>query len=190
MNDIMLDLETLALDNNALVLSIGAVQFDMKTGEVGKTFHISCDILEQLFNGAKIDLSTIKWWSEQDAKAKATILELRSSSPSLIVAHTLQVFNEWISGNFDNPKNVKLWGNGIAADNVWIRNLYKRHNLNFILPYWCDNDVRTITQLEDYNKVCEVVGEFEGTKHDAIDDCLHQIKMCHTSYKLVKGEIE
>ena len=39
MKDIMLDLETLSLDNNAVVVSIGAVKFDLATGETGETFN-------------------------------------------------------------------------------------------------------------------------------------------------------
>lgn len=35
MNDISFDLETLGTAPNALILSIGAVQFDRKTGELG-----------------------------------------------------------------------------------------------------------------------------------------------------------
>jgi len=46
MKHVMVDLETLSLNNNAVVVSISAVEFDLETGELGKTFEEGIDILE------------------------------------------------------------------------------------------------------------------------------------------------
>lgn len=184
MRDIMLDLETLSLRNNAVVVSIGAVQFDLVTGEIGKIFHIGLNVMDQALNGGAIDQSTLNWWSSQSKTAKEKLMKLASASST---NDGLEAFTKWIEDTFKDLNNVRLWGNGVSADNVWIRNLYHRQGVNFCVPYWCDTDVRTLTQLEDYDKVKELTGQFKGVKHDAIDDCTHQVKMCHEAYKLIKG---
>jgi hypothetical protein len=53
-------------------------------------------------------------------------------------------------------------------DNVMVRNLYKRHNVDFILPYWCDTDVRTLVTLANIDTRDF---PFKGIKHYGIDDC-------------------
>ena len=185
MRDIMLDLETLSLDANATVLSIGAVQFDLHTGKMGNTFHIRLPILPQVLNGSHIDQSTLDWWNKQDITAKDQLIKLKEENN---LDKALIDFNTWIKKHTTDIKNTRLWGNGVTADNVWIRNLYKRTKIDFILPYWSDTDVRTLTQLEDYDKVKSIVGEFNGIKHDAISDCKYQIALCHVSYKLLKED--
>lgn len=183
--DIMLDLETLSLDSNAVIVSIGAVAFDLHTGETGNQFHFSVDILEQMLNKGHVSEDTLSWWSTQDTVAKSELVSKGTDAVS--VQDAISSFNAWVTLNTADLKNTRLWGNGITADNTWIRNLYTRHGEKFILPYWCDNDVRTLVQLENYDKVMELTGKFEGVKHDAVADCIHQIKMCHTAYKLLKG---
>ena len=44
MNDVMVDLETLSTKPNAAIVSIGAVFFDPKTGELGDTYYQVIDI--------------------------------------------------------------------------------------------------------------------------------------------------
>ena len=183
MNDIMLDIETLSTNSNAVILSIGAVQFDLKSGEVGKSFHVKLHTEEQVKNGGVVSPSTAKWWSEQTQEAQDMVF----SGERLKMLDALKQFNNWISDNFKDTDDTRMWGNGATFDNVIVRNLYSRCNLPFVLPYWCDTDVRTLTQLEDYDKVKELTGPFIGVKHDAIDDCKHQIRMCKIAYDLVKG---
>ena len=175
MKHIMLDLETLGTDSNAVVVSISAVEFDLDTGKQGSDIEIGLNLLEQALNGGIIDTSTLSWWSSQSAKAKSSLLRI----PVLSIDDALDKFNTWIESIDHDLKDIKLWGNGATADNVWVRNLYRRHNIDFVLPYWCDCDVRTLVTISgistrDY--------KFTGLKHNGIHDCLHQIKYCTDAY--------
>ena len=87
----------------------------------------------------------------------------------------LNKLNIFISAIDCKPNDMRLWGNGCTADNVWLRNLYKRHDVEFILPYWCDRDVRTLVDLAGIDPRNY---KFEGIKHSAKADCLHQIRYC------------
>lgn len=172
MLDLMLDLETLSTDSNALVTTISAVQFDKKTGEIGKEFEIGLRWDEQQSKGASLDVKTIEWWLTQSKDAQKTMMRKRQVN----VNEALQSFNSWIGESFSNEFNaVKLWGNGVGFDNTILRSLYKRHDVEFVLPYWCDNDVRTWVSIKGINPR---EFEFEGVKHRGIDDCKHQIKYC------------
>lgn len=176
MRDIMVDIETLGTDSNSVVVSISALVFNLATGELGKEFEIGIDMLEQALHGGIIDNNTVQWWSNQSNKAKEQLVRLDRVS----VSEALELFNMWIEDNIATLKDAKLWGNGSGFDNVLIRNLYRRHNVDFVLPYWCDNDVRTLVTLSNIDTR---VYKFEGTKHNGIDDCKHQIKYCADAYK-------
>lgn len=59
--NVMIDLETLGLGPDAMVLSIGAVVFDMEKG-LGDTFYL--EISPETSPG-KMDVGTVKFWMEQ-----------------------------------------------------------------------------------------------------------------------------
>lgn len=178
MNHIMIDLETLGTNNNALVVSISAVQFDMSSNQIGDKFEIGLNREQQLEKGAIVDKSTLDWWEEQSDEAKDMLNRLEK----IDVDVALNKFNNWVKANFKAPSKIKLWGNGATFDNVIIRNLFERHNIEFAIPYYCDKDVRTLAYVTKINPYSYT---FEGTKHNGIDDCLHQIRYCQDGYQKI-----
>ena len=175
MTHIMLDIETLGTDSNALVVSISAVQFDLGSQDIGERFEIGLNQEQQLANGAVKDQETVDWWEKQSDEAKEMLNRLKKVD----VDEALQAFNSWVKENFKAPSKIKLWGNGATFDNVIVENLFKRHDVKFAIPYYCHKDVRTLTYLTKTNPRQY---EFIGIKHYGIDDCLHQIKYCQDGY--------
>lgn len=175
MKDIMLDIETLSTDSNALVLSISAVIFDIESKEIGDCFEIGLNKEQQLKKGARVDAQTVKWWNEQSDEAKAMLERLTRVG----IEEALNLFNDWITSNFKAVSKINLWGNGATFDNVIVENLYKRHDIEFAVPYYCHRDVRTLVRLAKINTRAY---DFQGIKHNGIDDCLHQIKYCQDAY--------
>ncbi len=178
MNHIMIDLETMGTGSNAVVVSISAVIFDMATGEIGESFEAGLEITNQKDMGGEIDADTVNWWNNQDQDARDELERLRK----IPVDDALALLNDWVKQNFKAPSRIKLWGNGATFDNVIIRNLFKRYDTEFAIPYYCDKDVRTLTYL---TKINPRSFEFEGVKHRGIDDCKHQIKYCVAGYKKI-----
>lgn len=177
MIDVMLDIETLGTDSNSVIVSISAVVFDLQTGKIGGEYEAGVNILEQLLNGGVIDTSTVAWWAAQSAAAKQALYTLKAQALDIV----LSSFNTWLAASTTGQlKDVRIWGNGAVFDNVIVRNLYKRSGVNFVLPYWCDMDVRTLVAVSGINTKSF---KFEGTKHCGIDDCKHQIKYCAAAYK-------
>ena len=176
MTNVMVDLETLGTDSNSVIISISAVAFDLSTGKTGKEFEVGINLLEQALNGGIIDTDTIKWWASQDEKAKKSLTNIKAET----IEKALEAFNKYLLNAVNCESNdIKLWGNGSGFDNVLIRNLYRRSNIKFALPYWCDNDVRTLVTLANINTRNF---EFKGIKHNGIDDCKHQINYCVKAY--------
>ncbi|MCT7633891.1 3'-5' exonuclease [Aliarcobacter butzleri] len=178
MNHIMIDIETLGTNSNALVVSISAVIFDMSSNAIGDTFEVGLNEQQQLEKGAIIDQSTVDWWDKQSDEAKTMLNRLQK----IDVEFALNEFNNWIKNNFSAPSKIKLWGNGATFDNVIVRNLFERHGIDFIIPYYADKDVRTLAYVAKVNTFSY---KFEGVKHYGIDDCMHQIKYCQDGYQKI-----
>lgn len=175
MKHIMMDIETLSTNSNGVVTSISAVQFDLVTGKVGKQFDVTIKLDEQVDKGGVIDIPTVVWWMSQDIEAIKNMLMNKQD-----ISIALNKFNDWIKSLGIPLNDVKLWGNGVSFDNVMVRNLYSRHGIDFVLPYWCDNDVRTLVTIGNIDTRNYT---FVGVKHYGIDDCKHQIKYCNAAYK-------
>lgn len=173
MRDIMLDIETLSTDSNAVIISIAAVQFDLKTGEIGEQFMMGLDISEQIRKDGVVDGDTILWWLKQSDEARQSVTSLTQHG----VGKVLTAFNSWIKQLGITPASTNLWGNSNSFDCTIVRNLYRREGITFILPFWCDKDVRTLVILKGVDTRRY---EFTGVSHNPIDDCLHQIKYCTT----------
>ena len=67
----MIDTETLAVDWNAVVLTIGAVKFNPFTNEVTDKLHIRLDTESQTNKGRTICEDTLAWWGRQADSVKA-----------------------------------------------------------------------------------------------------------------------
>ncbi len=175
MKDIMLDIETMGTSTSAAIMSIGACYFDRSTGEIGETFHKQIDIST---NGV-IDASTVIWWMKQDDDARSKFYENGKAGD---IKDVLFDFTTFVK------RNSRIWGNGIAFDNVIIRNAYDKLKSQSPWAFWDDRDVRTMVDLG------QCIGidpkrdfPFEGVKHDALADAIHQAKYVSNIFQAIVG---
>jgi len=175
--NIMLDLETLSTENNAAILSISAVLFSMGTGEIHSEFEHFLKVQPQIEKGAIIDADTVFWWLRQDDEARASLAKGQEKAVMPLVA--VQAFVGWLNYELsdDELETVGLYGNGIGADNIWLRNLFAREGITFPLAHWRDRDMRTLIDLFNAGGI-KANEPFIGIKHNGLDDCKHQIKIC------------
>ena len=164
MKNIMLDIETMGCGINASIMSIGACYFEPTTGEIGNTFHEQVSIAT---NGV-MDASTVIWWMGQSDEARAKFSNNGNAKHCREVLLELTAFVK---------SDAKVWGNGVAFDNVIIRSSYESLALPAPWEFWNDRDVRTIVDLG------QMIGidpkkdmPFDGVKHDALSDSIHQAK--------------
>lgn len=170
MNRVMLDLETYARGPHALVLSFGACFFNEE--EVGDSIYMILSREDQ-WGKREIDADTIKWWNEQDTELRSALLD----APQTPVIAALNAFTGFIEAYADAPDSVEVWGNGADFDNVIMSTLYSDFGLERPWPYNGGRCYRTIKNLV-IPFGADDLPQFEGTKHNALDDAVYQAAMC------------
>ena len=177
LNNIMLDLETLGNGSDAAIIQLAAVFFDPLTGETGAEFNMKVNFDDAVRNGS-VTGSTIQWWLEQSKEAQNAVVPT-DEAPSDMLGEVIREFTCWAVNNaYGGASKLKVWGNGATFDNVVLTNAFNAVGIARPWKYSNDRDVRTVVAL------CEMYGlpnhkygtPFEGIKHNAIDDCKHQIR--------------
>jgi len=177
MKHISLDIETMGVSSNAAIMSIGACYFEPETGTIGHTFNMPVSIAT---NG-KIDASTVIWWMKQSDDARSKFFNNENASH---IAYALQQFHDFVS-----PRS-QVWGNGIAFDNVIIRTAYEKLDLMVPWKHWDDRDVRTMVELgKQLGFDPKKDMPFEGVKHDALSDAIHQAKYVSAIWQKLTNEV-
>lgn len=166
---IVLDLETLSTQPNAVIASIGAVALTASGGFVSE-FHVPITTGNFRQCHRHVCAKTVEWWEQQSEEAKLASVK----APNPMLPHpALQAFIAWVHEHAD-PKKVKVWGNGSSFDNVILSSLFADYpELERPWAYWNDRDMRTVLDL---NPAAKDVGPFEGVKHNALHDARHEAK--------------
>lgn len=167
----MVDLETLGNGSHAVIISIGAVEFDPDTGLIGRGFYETVDPQSCVDAGLKMDASTVMWWMQQDAAARAAF-----DRPGRHLNAVLLDFAIWF------PEGADLWGNGATFDNVILGNAYRA--VSFNRPWKFSND-RCYRTLKNLRPDIELVRT--GTHHNALDDAKTQAQHAVRILQAMKG---
>lgn len=165
-NEIMTDLETLSLSNNAAIISIGAVRFDLSTGLLGETFYRVISLKSAQRAGGEIDADTVMWWLQQSQEAQKAL----TTGDSVLIDVGLKDFSDFVRRA---PING-IWGNGAGFDNVVLENAYRRKQWT---PPWLFHEnrcYRTIAALFPHIKR-EQFRE-TGVHHNALSDAMTQAR--------------
>lgn len=187
---IMIDIETLSIDTNALPLTIAAVIFDPYDKEKDQIeFYYRVDLKEIDVSKFKIDLNTIVWWMYQSKKARD---EAFISKPRTSLYQILIFLSEFITKN-----DVKyIWSHGKDFDCVLLKNMYNIYNLKCPWMYYDTRDTRTLFHLANINyndiKLENLMRDPKGEnfieediKHNALLDCKRQIYAVQLAYKVL-----
>lgn len=156
MKNVMVDLETLGNGSNAVIISIGAVEFN-ETG-LGRTFYANVDPQSCVDAGMQMDVSTVMWWMQQTEQSRAIFKKLNAPLRTV-----LEDFAAWY------PPGAALWGNGATFDNVVLSNAYRALGGKQPWDFWNDRCYRTLKNLYPHIKL-----ERSGVAHNALDDAKSQ----------------
>lgn len=164
MIDVMLDLETLSTEPNAVVASMGAVLMDMDTLTVleDRTFKAVLQWNSQWLKGRHIHPSTIKWWMGQSVDAQNGILK-PTVDDNRKALHEFATFMADCAG---------VWGNGSDFDNVILGSLYDTYEIRRPWKYFQSRCYRTMKNLFPQVRLVQR----QGTYHDALDDAITQAR--------------
>ena len=174
---VSLDLETLGTSSDAPILSVGAVKFDLKTGELGDTYYRRVS-LESALKNRNLEADTLKWWMKQPEEARLEIVKNGRSMPNMLVE-----LQEFITGPSRNMKYVYPWGNGATFDISILESAYRQYDLTIPWKFWNVRDLRTIVavaeELAFFDKSAIVR---KGVHHNALDDAIHQANLTCAAY--------
>ena len=180
MPHIMVDLETLATSPDAVVVSIGAVEFSpcpppyrgQFNPVLGRKFYRVLSPLEQEQEGRKINEATLEWWQNQTDEARA-VLALAANG-GMVYRDALLEFTEWCFAEGSDAKQIVLWGNGADFDNVILSSMYTLAGLPPPWMFWNNRCFRSLRALGMQPKIW--TNHREGTHHNALDDAVYQAR--------------
>ena len=174
--DIMIDIETLSVEPNALILTIAAVKFDRKTPiteyDSANVFYVRIDIDSCKKIGMHIDTSTLKWWETQSKEAKYEVFENPDRVPIREALEQLSVFLK---------SSKYVWANSPNFDCVILESAFKLCKLDVPWKFWNLRDCRTIYDI------FRVFRNTKNTAHHALEDCKSQIAFLHKAFAKLKN---
>ena len=175
---VMIDLESLGKTADSVILSIGAVPFDMD-GTMGEPFEIFPEVDSQIKQHRNIEWSTIQWWMEQSDLARRSIAEPVRSK---MLYECLSNFKDWCEYNLD--EKFRVWANGASFDTAMLNQAYADCDLETPWSYKNQMDCRTMVYM---SKISTRKYDSSGTKHNAVDDCKWQIAWTVDAYHILRG---
>lgn len=169
----VVDLETMGKGPKSAIVSIGCARVEQ--GEIAATFYDRIDLQTSIADGGEMDASTVQWWLQQSAEARA---EVDGSQPNAVaLATALHGLSQFMAEGKDHPDEILVWGNGSSFDNVILRGAFERVWGHAPWKFWNDRDMRTLLAI--FPEAKKAVA-FEGTKHHALDDARHEARqLCH-----------
>ena len=174
--DVMIDLETLGLRPNAPIVSLGAVQFDIKTGETGQSLYEKIEWIHDQ-KDRPLDRETVAWWLEQDPVAQKELIDRKNCIKLKLALKRLDDFF---------PKKARVWANGSTFDCVILDDAYQNHANR--MPPWGFRNIRDCRTIKD---LAENVGwsrdsfQMDGVTHNALDDCFFQIHWTSSAWQVL-----
>lgn len=173
---VMIDLETLGTEADAVIASIGAVVFtpdnDAEHGfTFSETFYANVNVDNQIKLGRSITASTLWWWMKQEERARRAVIV--PDSP--VLKETLGQLRKWSDkhGLFGEQ-----WWAHATFDFPIIAHACKQTSKPTPYAYRMCRDIRTLNQLAGDVKLSME----RKTHHHALDDALFQ---CHYVSKML-----
>jgi hypothetical protein len=161
LKNVMIDLETMSIEKNAAILSIGAVEFDIETKRLGEEFYQNITLSSCVWLGMHRSAATLNWWALDENKAARDTLTKDAVSIELATAR----FCQWCSGE------IIPWSNGATFDIVILENAIKLCNRIVPWRFFNESCYRTFKRMYP-----EIVIPRQGIKHNALHDAKHQAR--------------
>ena len=168
-NHIMLDIETMSIKPNAMVLSIAAIAFDPFEITTDFSKNPQLDLLLSLEEQSSRDVQEVTawWWQQRDQSVRDKIF---GDDNRVLVVDALQQLSKFVW-----MKNT-IWCQGPTLDITVLTDLYESNNLSVPWKYHVVRDSRTLLDL------VEIEPEPDAT-HDAIEDVVRQSKLVQKALK-------
>jgi hypothetical protein len=176
----MLDLETFGTTPGSVIRSIGAVVFDIESGELGNEFYSNIDRESCEGLGMTVDPETVKWWDRQSKEAQVSLMKDQRDFTSVGAD-----FCRWYARQCRGLNKVAMWSQGSNFDGVLLEAALRMAGHRPPWKFYHAFDTRTAYFMGAFDSFSV---KRSGTYHNALDDAKHQARCVHRAYvKLRKG---
>jgi hypothetical protein len=171
MKHVMVDCETLGTTADAVILSIGAVKFNLETGHIDdQGFYSSISVESNLAWKRRISEDTLLWWMGQEAAARQVFFEPKDALPEALLG-----FSDWIGDD-----DCHMWSNGADFDIPMLAHAYANCSIEAPWKFFNNRCFRTYKNLPGA-KAVKV--DAQGVKHNAMADAYNQAVQACAIYK-------
>lgn len=189
---IILDLETLGVETDAIVTQVSGAEFSLETGEISNVFNelLDFDSIDEL----RADIGTLRFWLRNEHNAEMFKNIIKRDNGGVSEKELWRKFSQWLSGIVasNEDKDVKIWGNGIGFDVEKVKFNVKKHHQPWPLNYANERDVRTfvdlatmITNQDDYSFKKSITND---NPHDALADIEWEAAYLSKAYHIIMGD--
>lgn len=166
MIEAVIDIETLSTNNNALILTIGAIKFkrneEIKELKKMDTFYSKIIKKSCLKLGMHIDENTLEWWKKQPKESQYEALHDKTNR--IEIKDALIKLSDFL-------KDVKcIWANSPNFDCVILENAYKSCELDIPWNFWQLRCCRTLYDIAKVN-----LNTISVVSHNSLEDCYRQL---------------
>lgn len=159
----MIDIETLGVKSNAVVLSVGAVKFT--ESRLGEQFYVELNLDEEIATDATMSAETLVWWLERCKKFEVTLLDTANDDePELPNRQKLKQLLDFLSDC------EYFWSKGTNFDFPILENCLARYALEPTWKYYKLRDFRTLQSLFKSDRIVPL------NTHNALNDAINQAK--------------
>ena len=166
--DLMIDVECMGKGNDAALLSIGAVFFDLHTCTLGPTFQRTIHLATAVRDGGTMDASTVLFWLGQGEKARDGV---RFGGQDIRVV--LTDFSDWIAQTCRHA-DVRPYGNSARFDLTKIIGAFERCGMPVPWHWAKERCFRTIRHM--YPNVPYNYLDKGDDAHEALADAVFQAR--------------
>lgn len=165
---VMIDLETLDVRPEAVVLSIGIALFEPNDPSKApiEGYYGVLDKGAQADVGRTVSQSTLDWWSQQSPQARTVLTAVQKPVTAVLKSVIKKI--EW-----DAVEGV--WGNGASFDNAMLKSLFADFGMELPWMFYHDRCHRTVKALHE-RQFGRSNFPRQGTHHNALDDAMHQAR--------------
>ena len=172
----MLDIETLSLDEDAVITNVAIVAFDTVTKTITAEAVWPLEWRDQ--HDRSVSKSTIAWWLTQSAEARAELI----NTPRVTTDEfRLQLFSFWNAHQCE-----AVWAHGAGFDPPRVQSL-----INCAPPWSYRNvfDTRTLFMLANAT-IDQLAGDnLAMVKHTALDDAIYQTHAVLRALSMLKAPL-
>ena len=184
--DIMIDIQTLGKSPGSIILSIGAVNFDIEKDEILGEFYAVIDLESSIHNGLTVDSSTLLWWmSDDQQEARNNILKAYEDEDEDVydLCEALVDISDFIESGREKNKDLRVWANPPTFDLMILESAFDVMYMEIPWKHYEMMDFRTLKNLYKEKKP---KFDIEGIKHNALYDAKLQAQICSHIWKWIK----